>query len=86
MADFFGKLQIAKDRKHESYNSLISMNQTAIYHRSVLCKKPIERRPIRGAIAIFPIVSKMAFFRKITKEGPRKNLIKWPSFWETSEG
>ena len=40
-----------------------------------------EKRHIIREKAMFPIVSKMAIFRTIAKEGPRKNLRKLPIFW-----
>ena len=40
----------------------------------MLCKKPHEKRAIRGEITFSAKVSKMAIFGKIAKEGPRENF------------
>ena len=50
------------------------------YPRFVLCKKPHEKRPIRGEITFFAKVSKMAIFRKVAKGGPREIFQKSPIF------
>ena len=47
----------------------------------MLCKKPHEKRAIRGEITFSAKVSKMAIFGKIAKGGPRENFQKWPIFW-----
>ena len=47
----------------------------------MLCKKPHEKRPIRGEIAFFAKVSKSAIFGKVAKGGPKENFQKWPIFW-----
>ena len=48
------------------------MDSKLNYPRFVLCKKPHEKRPIRGEIIFFVKVSKMAIFRKVAKGGPRE--------------
>ena len=76
MAQFLGEiLEAIKNRKYESYNSLISVHRTASYDRFVLCKKTQEKRPIGREIPISPITSvEKAVFRKMGKRGPRENL------------
>ena len=44
----------------------------------MLCKKPHEKRPIRGEITFFAKVPKTAIFGKIAKGGPREIFQKWP--------
>ena len=51
------------------------------YPRFVLCKKPHEKRPIRGEITFFEKVSKSAFFGQVAKGGQKENFQKWPIFW-----
>ena len=46
----------------------------------MLCKKPHEKRPIRGEITFFAKVSKMAIFRKIAKWGTKGKFSKMADF------
>ena len=46
----------------------------------MLCKKPHEKRPIRGEITFFAKVSKSAIFGKVAKGGPKENLSKMADF------
>ena len=50
-----------------SPDGLISMDWKLNYAGFVLCKKPHEKRPIRGEITFFAKVSKMAIFKGGTK-------------------
>ena len=81
MADFFRQsLERQKNKKYKPYKSLISMDGKLNYCRFVLCKKPQEKRAIRGEKAISLKMSKMAIFRKTAKRGPREIFQKWPTF------
>ena len=46
----------------------------------MLCKKPHEKRPIRGEKIFFAKLSKMAIFRKIAKGGTKGNFSKMADF------
>ena len=83
MAQFLGEfLEAIKNRKYESYNSLISVHRTASYNRFGLCKKTQEKRPIGREIPISPITSvEKGGFRKMGKRGPRENLPKMAQFF-----
>ena len=50
------------------------------YPGFVLCKKPHEKRPIRGEITFYAKVSKMAIFGKVANGGPRENFKKMADF------
>ena len=57
------------------------MDGKLTYPTFVLCKKPHEKRPIRGEKTFFPKVPKTPIFGKIAKAGPTENFQKWPIFW-----
>ena len=46
----------------------------------MLCKKPHEKRPIRGEITFFAKVSKKAIFRENSKGGTKGNFSKMTDF------
>ena len=73
-------LEGQKNKKYQSYNSLISMDEKLNNCRLVLCKKPHEKRAIRREIANSVKGLKMAIFRKTAKRGPREIFQKWPIF------
>ena len=50
------------------------------YPRSVLCKKPHEKRFIRGEILFFSKVQKTATFGSVAKGGPKENFLKMADF------
>ena len=62
------------------------MHQMANYHRFVLWKKPQEKRAIGREIAIFPIMWKMAVFRKMAKGRQRESLPNGLFFEATLKG
>ena len=76
MAQFLGEfLEAIKNRKYESYNSLISVHRTASYDRFVLCKKHKKKDLLEEKYQYLQSREwKKAVFRKMGKRGPRENL------------
>ena len=79
----------SQGKKHSKFKSslaLISMDRKLNYQKFVLCKKPCEKRPIRGEITCFPKVLKLAFFHFLPMGDQTKILRNGLSFRSTSQG
>ena len=59
--------QAPKHHQLKSPLNLISMDPKPDYHRCLLCRKALEKKPIAGEITFFPKVSKVAIFALLAK-------------------